>query len=486
MTTNVYQDDNLADAVETAPTGETVIVKPGDHYTERPDIEFGEGLELYIEDGAVIYAGFSHDKHDHMFDILGVDNCSVTGPGIIDGNRSNFDHADSQFEHMIYIDGTDNFLLDGPTLQNAPGGDCLVLHNTYNSTFRNFTADRGYRNCIALHNGRSLLFRDFKASGAFGRAPRIGMDIEPSARHDGDDLADIRIHNARFTNNGQSGFQIHTLNLTTDSVVEIDITNCVFADNGKHGVNMGRALHLDLVRFESCISEHNDERGYSLGGKNVYVWDSVAKDNANADTEMGILAISGYPDPVVADVAMKGCEAVDTRSSPEQTHPAQAITDSELTLLDFEYSGNQTDAIDVADGGEVIYENVSGPDGDASFTGGGTVTHASEKPEEKDFPPRPETLDGGSDDDGNTSRSEPSGEGLTTNHGYQIPEKGENDWHIPLNDNFDAIDTDIPIADADGAKSEYKPIDRSLYIAIDTATLYVGDGTQWNELGTLN
>ncbi|WP_277552389.1 right-handed parallel beta-helix repeat-containing protein [Halobaculum limi] len=84
-----------------------------------------------------------------------------------------------------------------------------------------------------------------------------------------------------------------------------------------------------------------------------------------------------------------------------------------------------------------------------------------------------------------TEPSEPT-TGDTTNHGFATPEPGQADWHIPLNENFEAIDRVAPVVDVDGAKTEYTPTERSLYIALDTGVIYVGDGSQWNQLGSLN
>ena len=33
----------------------------------------------------------------------------------------------------------------------------------------------------------------------------------------------------------------------------------------------------------------------------------------------------------------------------------------------------------------------------------------------------------------------------TPNHGYNVPNEGAQDWHVPLNDNFEQYDTDIEI-----------------------------------------
>ena len=88
----------------------------------------------------------------------------------------------------------------------------------------------------------------------------------------------------------------------------------------------------------------------------------------------------------------------------------------------------------------------------------------------------------GSSGDGTSDGTTESG---TTYHGYNVPEPGQSDWHVPLNENFELIDRDVPVVDAEGAKEDYPPADGALYIARDTGTLYVGDGSQWQQLGTL-
>lgn len=74
----------------------------------------------------------------------------------------------------------------------------------------------------------------------------------------------------------------------------------------------------------------------------------------------------------------------------------------------------------------------------------------------------------------------------TPNHGYNTPEQGQSDWHVPLNENFAQIDRDVPIVDADGVKVEYEPTEGTLYFATDTGSVYVGDGSEWTLMGSLN
>ena len=74
---------------------------------------------------------------------------------------------------------------------------------------------------------------------------------------------------------------------------------------------------------------------------------------------------------------------------------------------------------------------------------------------------------------------------MTENHNYAVPEKGQTDWDVPINDNFESIDTDIEIRDAEGNRQNYTPKKGAKYLSTDTKKVYLGDGTQWNYLTTL-
>lgn len=73
-------------------------------------------------------------------------------------------------------------------------------------------------------------------------------------------------------------------------------------------------------------------------------------------------------------------------------------------------------------------------------------------------------------------------EAETDNHGYQIPDPGSEDWHVPINDNFEAFETDIEVRDEFSNLSEYEPHDGAKFLATDTGAAYVGDGSDWNWL----
>jgi hypothetical protein len=76
----------------------------------------------------------------------------------------------------------------------------------------------------------------------------------------------------------------------------------------------------------------------------------------------------------------------------------------------------------------------------------------------------------------------------TPNHGYNVPDEGEEDWHEPLNENFEQYDTDIEIRDELANRSDYEPKAGAKFLATDTGDVALGDGSAWRFLdstGTL-
>ena len=68
---------------------------------------------------------------------------------------------------------------------------------------------------------------------------------------------------------------------------------------------------------------------------------------------------------------------------------------------------------------------------------------------------------------------------MTDNHDYHTPELGAENWHEPLNENFERLDADVAIRDVSENKSEYDPKEGAAFFELDTGIVYEGDGTDW-------
>jgi len=75
---------------------------------------------------------------------------------------------------------------------------------------------------------------------------------------------------------------------------------------------------------------------------------------------------------------------------------------------------------------------------------------------------------------------------MTDNHDYNTPSEGTTNWDVPLNDNFRQIDADVEIRDTDASRSDYQPKTGAKFLATDTGDVYLGDGSNWQHIGTIS
>jgi len=67
----------------------------------------------------------------------------------------------------------------------------------------------------------------------------------------------------------------------------------------------------------------------------------------------------------------------------------------------------------------------------------------------------------------------------TPNHGYSLPEEGQEDWHVPLNEAFEAIDQDIEVWATSEEKGNYEPENGTRLLESDTGVIYEGVDGSW-------
>lgn len=68
----------------------------------------------------------------------------------------------------------------------------------------------------------------------------------------------------------------------------------------------------------------------------------------------------------------------------------------------------------------------------------------------------------------------------TPNHGFNIPDEGDENWHKPLNENFEAIDIGVPIRDEGSPMGDYEPLEGARYVDEELGVVWEADGTDWD------
>jgi hypothetical protein len=77
----------------------------------------------------------------------------------------------------------------------------------------------------------------------------------------------------------------------------------------------------------------------------------------------------------------------------------------------------------------------------------------------------------------------------TPNHEYNVPAEGDENWHQPLNANFEALEVDIELRDEGGpteGTNDYDPADGAKYLDTATGLVYLADGSTWNQVFDLS
>lgn len=74
---------------------------------------------------------------------------------------------------------------------------------------------------------------------------------------------------------------------------------------------------------------------------------------------------------------------------------------------------------------------------------------------------------------------------MTDNHQFNTPSEGTQDWHVPINSNFQQLDSTVEIRDSESNLSEYEAKDGAKFVSTDSKRVFLGDGSEWNYLTTL-
>ncbi|TKX47239.1 hypothetical protein EXE41_06340 [Halorubrum sp. SD690R] len=67
----------------------------------------------------------------------------------------------------------------------------------------------------------------------------------------------------------------------------------------------------------------------------------------------------------------------------------------------------------------------------------------------------------------------------TPNHEYNTPSEGVENWHIPLNKNFEKLDIDVEVRGKETNKGDFEPEIGTKYEATDSGAVYFGNGDAW-------
>ena len=219
-----------------AGTGGTVVV-PAGTYMVNPNANswYGIGMQsnmtLYLSAGAVIQAITNNSPYYAIIGFANCSNCTLTGPGIVSGDRATHGGSVDEQGHGVYVNvGTHDVTISQVTSRDCYG-DGFYIYSDYNPshiTITGVTADNNRRQGISIigclggmtgsvANGCTITNSTFQNTN--GTGPECGLDVEPN----GSEIVDgVLIQNNIFQHNYGGGITVTGAPGSTTKNVTVD------------------------------------------------------------------------------------------------------------------------------------------------------------------------------------------------------------------------------------------------------------------------
>ena len=373
--TFIGTDDDLATALGTAAPGRLIVVLAGTHRLSQPVVMDTGGVHLHLRPDAIVESPDISDTSTRTIEVRS-DNCAITGQGTFDGRQAD-QGLDGEGSSILGLYDVSNFLLDGPTLENPPCGDCLYMDYVENSVFQNFVADGAYRNGISLIQGRNVTLENFIARNTSGTDPQAGVDIEPN--NAGEPLEDITLRDFAIENSAKRGLYLQFGKLATDDLADITLENGVARDN-REGFQFRKAIAGEPgIRGTNLRAIGNDWAGFDIGAAHsVRLSECVALNNCQNNDGSGSTTAAYFAGSVADDapgeIDLTDCAAYDFQSTRTQGRPG-VFNNGDVTLNGFRIGAHANeDTIFVGVNGQVRHSAVIRSDRGDPFVADGSVT----------------------------------------------------------------------------------------------------------------
>jgi FG-GAP-like repeat/Right handed beta helix region len=240
--------DSGADKVIVSNKGTPWLISTTINLKSNQEIDFAPDVIVQAKPGSFV------TYNNPLFKALGVNNVKLIGQGM--GARQttlkmNKDASTSDSQHIIAIQGTDNYTISGLTLTGANSdgiiidaystGQPIPVPNTLNYSDRglidNVTVTNSNRNGLAVISAQNLTVTNSKFNNSSTSAPASGIDFEPDFSYDR--LININISNVDLSGNQGNGVDFNLNNLDNSSApISITINGATVNNNQSSGIKV--------------------------------------------------------------------------------------------------------------------------------------------------------------------------------------------------------------------------------------------------------
>jgi polygalacturonase len=332
--------DDTTSIQEAIDSGASTIYVPNGTYmieAVTAKVRLKSNQTLLFESGASFKAITTSSGGYDIIYLNEISNVQILNATVI-GERSTHTGVSGEFGFGIAVYGCTDVLIDNVNVSDC-WGDGVYLGS--GRTTANKCKDITIINSTVINNRRnniSVTFADYvsivncKIRNANGTAPEAGIDLEPNA---GQEVNNVVIDSCDLSNNARQGLLIFIAN---GPVKNVFVTNCILNSNVREGILAGG----ENLNVEGCVITNNGRNGlWAQFVDRLKVSGCTITGNATTNA--------------VADFYMQGCTSVTVEGCYVKTN----TTTSKPGLVYFENGTDLQFSNCVLDGSNTT-ENVSG------------------------------------------------------------------------------------------------------------------------------
>ncbi len=191
-------------------------------------------MTLRLDPGAVLRATPTAAANYAIVEVKGASDVNIVG-GTLQGERSDHLANTGEWGMGLQIDSSQRVTVDGVTAKECWGDGFYVGTASKNVTLCNVTSDQNRRQGLSITDVDGLVVKNSTFQNTQGTPPEYGIDIEPNAN---ESVNDVLITACTFANNAAGGISSGVPDGNTTSVVSgIVIDRNTFSGNG-HGTSI--------------------------------------------------------------------------------------------------------------------------------------------------------------------------------------------------------------------------------------------------------
>ncbi len=187
-----------------AGTGGTVSIPKGTYLINAlVSVRLRSDMTLALAPGAVLKAIPNGSAHSAILLVSRAERVTITG-GTLLGERAGHTGQGGEWGHGLSLAQARQVVVAGVTAKEC-WGDGFYVSSSREVTFCGVIADHNRRQGMSITSGKGIVVRDSTFKNTAGTLPEDGLDIEPNA---GDTVDDVLITGCTFADNAGYGLEI--------------------------------------------------------------------------------------------------------------------------------------------------------------------------------------------------------------------------------------------------------------------------------------